>query len=163
MQHSTQPEISRRRRTTAVGGLLREVLAPAAAKQGILLAQLLPYWPSICPLLAAHAVPESVRAGTLTLATTTSSVQRELHFLAPSIIEGVNAILGYAAITSVKAMVRGETRGMAGAPGKAPKLTAPLPPSRALTDKAAKACQTINDDDLRTALAKLGAVALKGS
>lgn len=146
----------RRRRTTAVGGLLREALAPATAKQGVLLAQLLPYWPSICPLLAAHAVPESVRAGTLTVATTTSSVQRELQFLAPSILEGANTILGYTAIHSLKAVVRGE----GGMGKKAPKLTKPLPPSLQATDKAAAACQNVGDDDLRKALASLGAQVL---
>jgi hypothetical protein len=160
MSENAQPaKISeRRRRTTAVGGLLREALAPATAKQGVLLAQLLPYWPSICPLLAAHAVPESVRAGTLTVATTTSSVQRELQFLAPSILEGANTILGYTAMHSLKAVVRGE----AGSGPKPVKLTKPLPPSKAATDKAAAACQSVGDEALRMVLAKLGAQVLKG-
>jgi hypothetical protein len=159
MSHNAQPAKipERRRRTTAVGGLLREALAPATAKQGVILAQLLPYWPSICPLLAAHAVPESVRAGTLTVATTTSSVQRELQFLAPSILEGANTILGYIAITGVKAVVRGEV----GSGQKPAKLTKPLPPSLAATDKAAAVCQSVGDEALRMALAKLGAQVLK--
>ena len=151
---------TRRRRATAVGGLLREVLAPAAAKQGVLLAQLLPYWPSICPLLAAHAVPESLRAGTLTLAATTSSVQRELQFLAPSIAEGANLIFGYTVVTQVRAVVRG---GAAAAPGRQPRLTPPLPFNTAAADSALQVCQHITDEPLRTALAKLGAQALKGS
>jgi hypothetical protein len=158
MSENAQPAkvFERRRRTTAVGGLLREALAPATAKQGVLLAQLLPYWPSICPLLAAHAVPESVRAGTLTVATTTSSVQRELQFLTPSILEGANTILGYTAIHNLKAVVRGE----GGMRKKPPKLTKPLPPSQQATDKAAAACQSVGDDDLRKALASLGAQVL---
>jgi len=162
MSKPTQPPATvpeRRRRTTAVGGLLREVLAPATAKQGMLLAQLLPYWPSICPLLAAHAVPESLRAGTLTLAATTSSVQRELQFLAPSIVEGANTIFGYAVVTQVRAVVRGEQA----MPLRRPRLTEPLPVNQAAADKARASCQHVGDEALRTALAKLGAQALKGS
>lgn len=158
-QPPAKPEPARRRRATAVGGLLREVLAPATAKQGILLAQLLPYWPSICPLLAAHAVPESLRGGTLTVATRTSSAQRELQFLAPSIVEGANTIFGYAVVTQIRAVVRGEQPTTL----RRPQLTEPLPLNAAAADKAHATCQHIGDEALRTALAKLGAQALKGS
>ncbi len=158
MEDKLQPSapLPRRRKAVAMGGLLRDVLAPAAAKQGVLLAQIMPFWPSICPLLANYAVPESLRAGTLTLAAHTSSAQRELQFITPSIIEGANIVLGYTVVQQVKVVVRGEA-----AKANPLKLTKPLPPLPQVADKAAKVCQTVADDALRAALTALGAQVLK--
>jgi hypothetical protein len=136
--------------------LLRATLAPLSQKQGVQLAHILPFWPSICPLLHAHGTPESLRGGTLTICTPTSSAQREFMFLAPSIIEGANRVLGYEAVSQIRCMVRGQAPHT-----QAAKLAAPLPPSSAATDKATHICQTVPQDDLRAALVKLGSWVLK--
>jgi hypothetical protein len=153
---SPLPVAPRRKRSLAIGACLGEVLAPHMRKQGVILAQLLPYWPSICPLLAEHAVPESIRAGTLTLAAQTSSVQRELHFLAPSILEGANRVLGYEALQQVRAVVRGASAKQT----NTPKLASPLRPTAIATDKATAICQNVNEPTLKDALQRLGALAL---
>lgn len=149
-------EAHRRKRSIAIGACLGGILAPHMRKQGVMLAQLLPYWPSICPLLAEHAVPESIRSGTLTLAAQTSSVQRELHFLAPSILEGANRVLGYEALQQVRAVVRGASA----KPAAIPKLASPLRASPLAADKATRICESISEPSLKDALQRLGALAL---
>ena len=144
----------RRQRSVAVGACLAGVVAPHVRKQGLMLAQLLPFWPQICPLLAEHAVPEAVQGSTLVLAATTSSAQRELQFLAPSILESANRVLGYEALKQVKAVVR------SGHLAKPAKLAQPLPKNTKLTDKAAQICKSLPNDELREALQSFGAVAL---
>ena len=144
----------RRQRSVAVGACLTEVVAPHVRKQGLMLAQLLPFWPQICPLLAAYAVPEAVQGNTLVLAAATSSAQRELQFLAPSILEGANRVLGYEALKQVKAVVRSTPQ------AKATKLAQPLQGNSKTADKAAQICKSVPHDELREALQSFGTVAL---
>lgn len=146
----------RRLRPQAVGGLLRHALGPLTTKQGVQLAHILPFWPSICPLLHEHGVPESLRGGELTIAAATSSAQREFQFLAPCIIEGANRVLGYAGVSKIRSVVR------SGAlqPKTTAALSAPLPASPEAVEKAIKSCQSVKDEGLREALVRLGTRAL---
>ncbi|MFO0500174.1 MAG: DciA family protein [Pseudomonadota bacterium] len=147
---------ARHKRVQAVGGLLRGALGPLTAKQGAQLAQILPFWPSICPMLHAYGVPESLRAGELTIAAQTSSAQREFTFLAPSITEGANRVLGYEGVHKIRSVVRAQ-----GSAVKLRPLAVPLPTGAAAIEKAVKVCQNVGDDELREALVRLGTRALK--
>jgi hypothetical protein len=149
------PPEARRKRALAFGALLAGVVGPAMSKKGAILVQILPHWPAICPLYAAHAVPEKVTGTTLHLAATTASVQAELAYISPSIIEGVNTVLGYAAITQVRSRVQGATRAAVAKP------TQNLPPSSTTLHRAQKVCQNVGDTELREALTRLAAQTLK--
>lgn len=153
----------RKKRAVAVGAVLAPLVAPALARQGAVLAQIVPHWGALCPLLAAYSVPESVRGDVLTVAVASDGVKQELHYVAPQIIEGVNLLLGYSAISKVRAMTRHDVASAVQArlaPGQAvPKAHATA--SAADRDRAEALCKNVQDDDLRAALAKLGARVLK--
>lgn len=146
---------ARHKRVQAVGGLLRTALGPLSSKQGAQLAQILPFWPSICPMLHAYGVPESLRGGELTIAAQTSSAQREFTFLAPSIIEGANRVLGYEGVKKIRSVVRAQGLAL-----KPMQLAQPLPTSAQAVEKAINVCQNVGDDELREALVRLGTRAL---
>lgn len=157
------PPEARRKRAQAFGALLAGVAGPALARQGATLAHILPHWGAICPLYAAHAVPEKVSGSTLYLAASTASVQAEVAYITPSIIEGVNSLLGYAAITQVRSRVRGEravARG-AGRGGGRGQPTQGLPCAAETLHRAQKVCQNVPDAELREALTRLASRALK--
>lgn len=150
----------RKKRAQAVGAILAPLVAPALARQGAVLAQIVPHWAAICPLLARFSVPESVRGDVLTVAVASDGVKQEMHYVAPQIVEGVNLLLGYSAIAKVRAMTRHDVAQavearMEGLPKAMPK------PSAAERDRAEVLCKSVRDDDLRAALAKLGAQVLK--
>ena len=107
-------------------------------------------------MLYAYGVPESLRGGELTIAAQTSSAQREFTFLAPSIIEGANRVLGYAGVSKIRSVVRAQGPAL-----KKPELATPLPTTAAAIEKAVKVCQNVSDDELREALVRLGTRALK--
>lgn len=152
----------RKKRTLAVGAVLAPLMAPTLAKQGVALAQVIPHWRAICPLLAAHSCPESLRGDTLTVAVASDGVKQEMHYISPQIIESVNALLGYAAIAKVRTITRHDVgqkaklqAGRKPAPAKAAAAAA------ASGDKAKALCEGVSDDGLKVALARLGSVLLK--
>ena len=155
----------RKKRQVALGSVLAPLMEPTLARQGVLLAQIAPHWRAICPLLAAHSCPESVRGDVLTVAVASDGVKQELHYITPQIIEGINRLLGYAAITKVRSMTRhdvGQSRA-AKALGANPaaRPASSLPADRVGRDKAETMCKSVRDDDLRMALSRLGAEILK--
>lgn len=155
----------RKKRQVALGAVLAPLMEPALAKQGVLLAQILPHWRAICPLLAAHSCPENVRGDTLTVAVASDGVKQELHYITPQIIEGISRLLGYAAIAKVRAITRHDVGQMlanrSGAKALGNHASSSLQVSGADRDKAATMCKSIKDDDLRAALGRLGAEILK--
>lgn len=143
----------RRKRSVAVGAVLGPLVAPALARQGAALAQIVPHWGAICPLLAAYSAPESLRGDVLSVAVASDGVKQELHYITPQIIESVNALLGYAAVAKVRAVTRHEVA-LQAAPRVVPRKAAA--PGKA-HDKAEAVCQSVRDEGLREALVRLGA------
>ncbi|PZP39783.1 MAG: hypothetical protein DI585_03040 [Pseudomonas fluorescens] len=152
----------RTKRQQAVGAILAPLMQPALAKQGVVLAQIAPHWRAICPLLADHSFPESVKQDILTVAVASDGVKQELHYVTPQIIEGISRLLGYSAITKVRAITRHDVMKRAGARPAAAFGTPPMAPvAAAVRDKADTLCKSVRDDELREALSGLGAQILK--
>lgn len=145
----------RMKRGVALGRVLAPLVQPALAKQGVLLAQIVPHWRAICPLLAEHSIPESVKGDVLTVAVVSDGVKQELHYITPQIVESIGTLLGYAAITKVRGVTRHDLKRSLGQ-GTMRGTVAAKPPA-AVSDKAASLCKTVRDEDLRAALAGLGA------
>ena len=152
----------RTKRQQAVGAILAPLMQPALAKQGVVLAQIAPHWRAICPLLADHSFPESVKQDILTVAVASDGVKQELHYVTPQIIEGISRLLGYSAITKVRAITRHDVMKRAGARPAAAFGAPPVAPvAAAVRDKADTLCKSVRDDELREALSGLGAQILK--
>lgn len=149
----------RKKRNMALGAVLAPIMEPTLARQGVLLAQIVPHWRAICPLLAAHSCPENVRGDILTVAVASDGVKQELHYVTPQIIEGINRLLGYAAIGKVRAVTRHDVGRKDGVIAKRVGMNTVqnLPASGAARDKAETMCKSVRDDDLRAALGRLGA------
>lgn len=145
----------RKKRGVALGHVLAPLVQPALAKQGVLLAQIVPHWRAICPLLAEHSCPESVKGDVLTVAVTSDGVKQELHYVTPQIVESIGKLLGYAAITRVRGITRHDLKRSQGQGGGL-RTAAAARPTAAMGDKAASLCKSVRDDDLRAALAGLG-------
>lgn len=141
---------ARRKRVTAVGALVGPLVEPALARAGVSLAQILPHWGAICPLLAKYSQPESLKQDVLTVAVASDAVKQELHYVAPQVIEGVNMLLGYEAVSKVRAITR---HGLASNLPK-PMKTAPQV-GGAVSDRAVSLCKNVRDDSLRAALERL--------
>lgn len=149
-----EPVVVRKKRALAVGALMGPLVGPALAKHGAALAQIAPHWQAICPLLAKYSVPESLKSGVLTVAVASDAVKQELHYVSPQIAEGVNMLLGYAAVTKVRALTRSDlARG--GGKGMAPAVQAQ--PVAKVDDSARAMCNHVRDEGLREALTKLAA------
>lgn len=143
-------DTARKKRALAVGNLVGPLVEPALARAGVSLAQIIPHWAAICPLLARHSMPESLKLDVLTVAVASDAVKQELHYMAPQVIESVNLLLGYAAVAKVRAVTR---HGLASGLQKAtkPAAKAGLRPG----DREARLCQNVRDDALRVALERL--------
>jgi|GEM_PF-6121375 len=150
-------EPPRKKYTVAVGAVLGGVLEPALARQGAAVAQVAPHWKAICPLLAAHSCVESIRGGTVTVAVASDSVKNELHYMAPQVVEGINMLLGYEAVRKVRAVTRSDLRHTATAKVAAQKANG----GHGRDDKAKPLCKSGDDEPLRAALARLGALISK--
>lgn len=149
-------EPPRKKYTVAVGAVLGGVLEPALARQGAAVAQVAPHWKAICPLLAAYSCVESIRGGTVTVAVASDSVKNELHYMAPQVVDGINMLLGYEAVRKVRAVTRSDLR------RPAAKVAAQKASSvGARDDKAQPLCKSGDDEPLRAALARLGALISK--
>lgn len=144
----------RRKYSVAVGRLLAPVMDPLLARQGAMLAQIVPHWPALCPMFAAYSVPEKVRGRTLTVAVASDSVKQEMHYISPQIVEGINTLLGYSALEKVQCITL--QTGMWAkplAPVKALRKEQPMVPD----DKLKGLCESVGDEGIRHALLKLGA------
>lgn len=150
----------RRKRQVALGAVLAPLMEPALAKQGILLAQIAPHWRALCPLLADYSCPESVKGDTLTVAVVSDGVKQELHYVSPQVVEGINRLLGYSAITKVRAVTRHDLKRCGRAESRIMAKHAAAP-SGAGRDKAETLCKSVRDDELRAALAGLGSTFIK--
>lgn len=145
----------RMKRGVALGNVLAPLVQPALAKQGVLLAQIVPHWRAICPLLAEYSCPESVKGDVLTVAVVSDGVKQELHYVTPQIVESIAKLLGYAAISKVRGITRHDLKRSQGQ-GMGMRTVPVAPPNAAVGDKAASLCKSVRDDDLRAALAGLG-------
>lgn len=143
------------KRGVALGNILAPLVQPALAKQGVLLAQIVPHWRAICPLLAEHSCPESVKGDVLTVAVASDGVKQELHYVTPQIVESLAKLLGYTAITKVRGITRHDLKRSQGQGGGG-RSASVAPVNVAVGDKAASLCKSVRDDDLRAALAGLG-------
>lgn len=143
----------RRKYAMAVGALMAPLMERGVGKSGSMLAQIVPHWGAICPLLAKHSFPESLKGDVLTVAVASDAVKQELHYVAPQVIEGVNLLLGYAAVSKVRAMTRHGIGVNAGKTAQKAKEA----PSVAVDDRLKELCKSIRDDELRAAMVKLGA------
>lgn len=150
------PTDVRRKRQVALGAVLAPLMEPALARQGVLLAQIAPHWRALCPLLADHSCPESVRGDTLTVAVASDGVKQELHYVTPQVIEGINRLLGYNAVTKVRGITRHDVRLRTGGVAVRQMAKPAAPINGAGRDKAEGMCKSVRDDDLRAALAALG-------
>ncbi|RZK98734.1 MAG: DUF721 domain-containing protein [Rubrivivax sp.] len=147
----------RRKRQVALGAVLAPLMEPALARQGVLLAQIAPHWRALCPLLADHSCPESVKGDTLTVAVASDGVKQELHYVTPQVIEGINRLLGYSAIAKVRGITRHDVRLRTGSAAVRHMAKPAAPITGPGRDKAEGMCKSVRDDDLRAALAALGA------
>lgn len=155
---------SRRRGFSAASSAARGSVRLAASRRGITEARLLTHWAEIAgPRLAEICRPAKIRqrgghalAGVLTLAVD-GPRSAEISTEIPQIIERVNAYYGYSAVAEIQ-LLR--------APGPLPPLRQPAPRARgASLDELPKATRQrvedstlpIQDDALRSALARLGA------
>ena len=147
----------RKKYTVAVGAVLGNVLEPALARQGAMVAQVAPHWHAICPLLAPFSCVETIRGGTVTVAVASDSVKNELHYMVPQVIEGINTLLGYNAVSRVRAITRSDLRGRVAAVSATQKTTR----GAGRGDKHGGLCESDGNDPLKAALARLGALISK--
>jgi hypothetical protein len=147
----------RRNRTVAVSGALDGLLeGPMAQRSGVVV-QVQRRWRQVCPLLGAQSWPLSLSAvGVLRVAAASGSVAQELKYQEPTIVDGVNLLAGYAAVKKVSTVVQT-------LPVTAVRRvkTPPAPPAAAV-DSAKSVCEAVRDEDLRDALARLGAWIIRG-
>jgi hypothetical protein len=138
--------------------LLRDCLNETFAKQGFASAELVTRWTNIVgPEIAAHAEPlkiqwprgdrEAAEAATLVLRVE-GPTALEIQHLAGVIVERVNRFFGWQAIGRIALRQAPLTR-------REPKIEAPLDPE--VMQSIAASLPDIADDDLRQALARLGA------
>lgn len=152
----------RRKHALAVGSLMGPLVGPALARHGAALAQMAPHWQAICPLLARYSVPESLKSGVLTVAVASDAVKQELHYVSPQIMEGVNMLLGYVAVTKVRAVTRSDlARGDLSRYGRGPAPMAQAKPLAQVSDSARALCNHVRDEGLREALTRLAAQVIK--
>lgn len=151
-----EPQNPRPRGARRIGDLAVEAGAAAWRKFGFTEQKILTQWPEIAGG-ALGALTQPLRlsfprgaksGGTLTLLTE-GAAALEVQHLAPRLIERINGVFGYPAVEKLK-LVQG------------PLQRPPLParaaePSRAEIEAVAATLPPIEDDRLRTALARLGA------
>jgi hypothetical protein len=154
----------RRSQPRPLSDLLRRTLNDAFAKQGFASTELVTRWPEIVGAdIAAHSEPEKIQwprpvggtmpePGTLMLRVEGPTAV-EVQHLSRVILERVNAFLGWQAV--------GELR-LRQAPLTRRTRAKPAPPDREEEARIAATLSEIVDDDLRAALARLGAAVKRG-
>jgi len=151
-----KPKASARR----VGELLERCLSQTLARQGFASTELVTRWPEIAGAeIAAHAEPlkiswpRGVRADAAEPATLLLRVEGpsaiEIQHLSGVILERVNRFFGWRAIGKIV---------LRQAPlARRPRPAVAAAPSAEATSRIAATLTTIDDEDLRQALARLGA------
>lgn len=169
--HTYEPKT--RRETTTRGFLAasrcaREPLASAAAKRGIAEARLISQWEEIVgPRIAAVSRPVRVKhrrgmaLGAVLVLAVHGPSATELEFLAPQIIERVNAGYGYGAIAEIAFT---QAHGPLPPLKSAEKDTGVRPEdlSSEKRERLEAMTRPVEDDALRDALARLGANVMGG-
>jgi hypothetical protein len=142
-----------------LGDLVNRCLGPVFAKQGFASADIVTHWPEIVgPEVAAHAEPIKLQwrrgseaqsePGTLVLRVE-GPAAIEIQHLSAVILERVNRFFGWRAVDRLA---------LRQAPlARRTKTRRPAGPSPEAVAKVAAALPDIADDDLRAALARLGA------
>jgi hypothetical protein len=150
-----------------------KITRPAFERYGFAYAEILSHWPLIVgPMLAACSAPERIRwpaqrraddkgparrrTGGMLVVRASDGRAVELQHATPHIIERVNTYYGYEAITQVKIV-----QGLLPQRGRPVRRPAKLAPE--IEAALAREVDTIEDDDLRDALARLGRGALAGA
>ena len=140
-----------------IGIQIPKVAGKALGKRGLAFGALLAEWPSIVgPRLADQAVPAKLafpagrkEEAVLQLTVTTASALVVQHE-EPLIVERINGFFGYRAVARLK-LVQGVRAGRA---KRAPKVPALL--SEQQEERLAQQTETIEEPELRDALARLG-------
>lgn len=148
----------RKKRGVALGSVLAPLMEPTLARQGVILAQIAPHWRAICPMLADHSCPESVRADVLTVAVASDGVKQELQYMVPQVVESVNRLLGYEAVAKVRMVTRhdvGQGQRIKGSKDQRKTVV-----DAGARDKAEGLCKSVRDDELRAVLGRFGATIL---
>ena len=141
--------------------VLRKTLTDAFAKQGFASVELVTRWPDIVgPEIAAHSQPEKIQwprgqqgndgsePGTLLLRVEGPTAV-EIQHLSGVILQRVNQFFGWQAV--------GDLRLRQAPLARASERRTPSAPDPAATARLAAALTEITDDNLRGALARLGA------
>jgi hypothetical protein len=148
-----------------LGELLRKTLNDAFARQGFASTELVTRWQEIVgPEIAAHSEPEKIQwprpvgdeppaPGTLVLRVEGPTAV-EIQHLSRVILERINRFFGWQAVADLR---------LRQAPlGRRPPPSAPSPPDATATAEVAARLTDIADDNLRQALARLGAAVKRG-
>jgi hypothetical protein len=162
-----KPPERKRTQPAQVGALLAGIVAPTLAARGLGQMSLIADWPDIVgadvaryaqptqiqwPPRGARQDPNAVAPATLVLRVDPAFVLEAQH-AAPIIVQRVNAHLGWRCVGRI-AFRQGPL-----APTRRPRRVAPAPSEDARRQAAALAAP-IADDELRSALARLGARAI---
>ncbi|MBE9603714.1 DUF721 domain-containing protein [Acetobacteraceae bacterium H6797] len=130
-----------------LGALLPPLTRPVFRRQNPSVARIMSDWVEIVgPELGARTSPRGLTAGSLTIACS-GPVAMELQHLAPALISRINGALGQVVVQRIK-VVQGFVQRRPPAPPARPE--SPPPPERVMA-----AIETVNDPDLREALARL--------
>ncbi|MFC7551320.1 DUF721 domain-containing protein [Pseudoroseomonas wenyumeiae] len=133
--------------------MIPQVTRPAFKKRSPAAAQLIAEWPSVVgPVLAAQTIPRGLTGGTLTIACS-GPVAMELQHLAPQLIGKVNSAMGHALVQRLR-FVQGVV--------PPPARRAPPPKPVALPETVSTALQSVEDPQLREALARLAQGSIGG-
>ena len=131
-----------------LGALIPRLTRPAFRRKSPAGAQLMADWAEIIgPALSDVTAPQRLTGGTLTLACA-GTVAMELTHLAPQIIQRINAHLGRAAVDRLRFVQ------LPPAGGRPPRRRA-SEPIEPLPDSIQERLDSVGDDDLREALARL--------
>jgi hypothetical protein len=154
----------RRSRARPLSELLRKTLNDAFAKQGFASTELITRWPEIVgPEIADHSEPEKIQwprpvgdalpdPGTLVLRVEGPTAV-EIQHQSRVILERVNRFLGWQAVSGLR---------LRQAPLTRRTQAKPTPPDGGEQARIAATLSDIADDNLRAALARLGAAVKRG-
>ena len=162
------PGINRRKRGfERASSLVSNRVRTASESRGFAVSRLLTHWAEVVgPDIARVARPVDVAYGrgfgaTLTLLTTGAEAPM-LEMQKDAIRDRVNACYGYAAIQKLRIT---QTAATGFAEGRVQFEPAPksVPKPNPVPEKAVKAAQSVHDDNLRSALERLGANVLSNT
>ncbi|MBC9177849.1 DUF721 domain-containing protein [Pseudoroseomonas ludipueritiae] len=136
-----------------LGAVMPQVTRPAFKKRSPAAAQLIAEWPSVVgPVLAAQTIPRGLTGGTLTIACS-GPVAMELQHLAPQLIGKVNSAMGHALVQRLRFV-----QGVVPPPARRPPPLKPV----ALPETVSTALESVEDPQLREALARLAQGVYRG-